>query len=201
MIDNNLIHINRFSSGFTFLSQEERIISDKPIEEGSFIPPTFKFTNIINDSITVSRLIAKIAFESFALKFIDEEGWLDYLIDDPSFDNIRNYVRMGSDCCWSYNVRKIYPSNKKILCSDGSLGQIVHESDFLMLPASFLKNDDLQNGNDFYIIFVAIIWGLEFAMNIAGPDPDGLEPYKIWLEKHNNISPLYTGMNKDFIFK
>lgn len=38
------------------------------------------------------------------------------------------------------------------------------------------------------LYFVLIVFGIEFVINLGGPYIDG---YLKWLERHNNISPLY----------
>lgn len=35
-----------------------------------------------------------------------------------------------------------------------------------------------------------ILWGIEFAINMGGPE---LQGYEVWLREHNNVSPLYSG--------
>lgn len=189
------VNVRRFSTGTAFPENNEIIRLSKHIPSGDFIPPKFNFSGKLANSMVVSRFIAKIAFESFALKLINEDGWLEYLIDDHSFDAIRDYVRLGSKQIWPYSIREIYHPDSYIVCPDGLFGQIVHESDFLMIPGKEFSKTDTPDTNGWYVIFIVAIWGLEFAMNIAGPDVEGLEPYQIWLKKHNNISPLYYGKN------
>lgn len=58
--------------------------------------------------------------------------------------------------------------------------QIVHEFDFLV-----------TNKLEWYFIFV--LFGLELAINLGGPDISG---YVAWLEESNGQSPLYSGKNK-----
>lgn len=38
------------------------------------------------------------------------------------------------------------------------------------------------------IYFVVALWGIEFAINMAGPEISG---YEDWLKTHNGESPLY----------
>lgn len=72
---------------------------------------------------------------------------------------------------------------------------MVHESDFLLIPVE--KNDKI---NTEYIMaeiyFVVALWGIEFAINMAGPEISG---YENWLKTHNNESPLYCGKNKGLL--
>lgn len=78
----------------------------------------------------------------------------------------------------------------------GNEHQVVHESDFLLIP--FDDSIDILNDNPVlaYSFFIFAVFGLEFVINIAGPEADGLEPYKMWLQEHRNVSPLYYGKNE-----
>lgn len=63
------------------------------------------------------------------------------------------------------------------------------EYDFLLIP--FDKNIDILKINEPFLAelyFIIIIWGMEFTINMAGPEIDG---YIKWLKENNNISPLY----------
>jgi hypothetical protein len=55
----------------------------------------------------------------------------------------------------------------------------VHEYDILITDA-----------NEWY--FVLALFGLEFAINIGGPD---IDLYVRWLDQHEGVSPLYWGKN------
>lgn len=123
----------------------------------------------------ISRFIAKIAFEFLAYKFIDEDDELDYFLSNKDLDFLRNYARYGDrKQVWPVNIRRVYDDNIKE-------GQILHEEDLICT-----KYGELY--------FVVIIFGIEFAINLAGPIIDG---YKKWLDEHNQQSPLYCEKSID----
>ncbi|MGA0603918.1 HNH endonuclease [Caulobacter sp. KR2-114] len=127
----------------------------------------------------LSRFLAKVAAESMAARLIHDAGLLEQFIDDPQLDPLRNHARRGQPMDWSVHVRRIYSSNARTLGADGSWRQVMHESDFLVTP-----------GQEIY--FAQAIFGVEFAINIGGPDVDG---YLAWLDANNQASPLYAPKN------
>ena len=58
-----------------------------------------------------------------------------------------------------------------------------------MIPSE--KDSEISKDNESILIelfFVIVIWGMEYAINLGGPDIKG---YINWLEKNNYVSPLY----------
>src|SRR5262249_2379214 len=131
-----------------------------------------------NDHV-VSRFLAKAALEAMALLGLRGGLGLDELIDHPQLDLLRDYARKGNPrTSWAYSVRRIYDPDKAWTDPDG-IHQRIHEHDFLV-----------TEGNEWF--FVLAIFGLEFAINLGGPEIDG---YHDWLTKHDHVSPLYFGKN------
>lgn len=156
-----------------------------PAFDNNILPP--------QNSIT-SRFIAKIAFEALSVKIKDDQEWIDFLIDNPQFNAIRNHVRLGTTKDWPCSIRRIYNADKLWSFEQDDDLQVIHESDFLLPNLSEGLFD--QCGNILSeIYFIVVLWGIEYAINIGGPEIDG---YKKWLADHNNISPLYYGKNKNF---
>lgn len=143
------------------------------------------------DSIT-SRFLAKIALEALAERLKELEDSLDSLIDDQQFDTIRNHARMGTTKGWPCSIRRIYATDTQWEFSGGEKSQIIHECDFLFPNA---REDELKENNYIQseLYCVIALWGIEFAINMGGPEIDG---YKDWLIKHDNISPLYYEKNQ-----
>jgi len=48
----------------------------------------------------------------------------------------------------------------------------------------------VTQSNEWY--FVLALFGQEYTINMGGPDVDG---YLLWLQEHDNASPLYYGKN------
>lgn len=137
-------------------------------------------------SYETSRFIGKLALEILAYRFMDVSGWNDELVEKHELDELRNYVRRGRpDFIWPVNVRRIYQANHQFSDEVDSLFQVLHEWDILFVP-----NNHSQIEGEFYVV-VAIL-GVEYAINLGGPELDG---YKRWLEENEGRSYLYSGKN------
>lgn len=160
--------------------------------ESRLLFPAFDEEQLPPHNNVTSRFIAKIAFEALSVRIQNDQTWLDYLIDDPQFDAIRNHVRLGTTKNWPCSIRRIYKSSQ---CwdYDGS-SQIIYESDFLLPEAdNMLLDEDGKVLTEIY--FIVAIWGIEYAINVGGPEISG---YEKWLSEHGNMSPLYYGKNSQF---
>jgi hypothetical protein len=129
----------------------------------------------------LSRFFAKVAMESMAARLTHDPNLMDQFIDDPQLDPLRGHARRGQPTQWPVHVRRIYAANSRTAGTDGSWRQVMHESDFLVTA-----------GQEIY--FVQAIFGVEFTINIGGPDLDG---YAVWLKVNNQVSPLYVPKNLD----
>ncbi|MBO6718022.1 MAG: hypothetical protein JJ913_08715 [Rhizobiaceae bacterium] len=125
---------------------------------------------------TVSRFVAKVALEAMALRLVAYPEGIAYLCDETQLDDLRDHARIGRIDNWPVSIRKLYSSNAKAFESDGKAVQIVHEFDILVTDQSEW-------------FFVLAIFGVEFALNVGGPDISG---YERWLAANNGISLLYT---------
>ena len=139
---------------------------------------------LLEENIFVSRLLAKMAVEFFVYRQDDEKGVCEYVSSDEGFKPIRKYARYGNRKIWKYYARRIYSRNAAY---KGDLFAAVNwESDFL-----FLGNGE--------VYFVIAMHGIEYAINMGGPDIDG---YEDWLENNNQRSPLYlTHQEKKRLFE
>lgn len=165
----------------------------KSSEETTIIVPAFTNEMLPPNNSIISRFLAKMALEALADKLKDIENSLEDLINDSQFDMLRNHARLGSIKNWPCSIRRIYDYNKIWEYSDGLHGQMVHESDFLLIPIE--ENSELATE---YIMteiyFVIALWGIEFAINMAGPE---IISYENWLKAHDYKSPLYCGNNEN----
>lgn len=122
-----------------------------------------------------ARLLAKISIEIMACRTHKLPNWEEFMVDDPQLDPIRRFARIGDvPTSWPISIRKIYDENA---ChqADANSWQVLHEFDLLLTEQSELYG-------------VVCIFGLEFAINIGGPEIDG---YHHWLSQHSGRSPLY----------
>lgn len=131
------------------------------------------------DGPVVSRFLAKAGLEAMAARLVSQPDGLEYLVDEAQLDVLRNHARRGDIREWPIHVRQIYDQNAKWSDKSGSELQLVNEFDILVTDRS-----------EWY--FVLALFGLEMAINYGGPDIEG---YSLWLAKHGNDSPLYSGKN------
>lgn len=130
----------------------------------------------------ISRFVAKIALEAMAKRLEQFPDGLEYLVNELQLDEIRDHARLGKQPKWPVHTRHIYHADGWVLEADGSRSQVIHESDFLVTETG-----------EWY--FVLALFGLELAINLAGPEVSG---YEAWLVKNGGRSPLYMGKNHNF---
>jgi len=150
-----------------------------PNKKGRLPPPAEPGVSLLPTYRIMGRFIGKVGLEVLAARTHDTEGWEKDVIDKPELDGIRNYVRYdrgGQD--WPFTFRTLYPVNA-VFNEGAELYQVLHEYDLLLTDRSEL-----------YIV-VAIL-GVEFALNLGGPELDG---YLDWVKRHEFRSPLYEGRN------
>ncbi|MBD5524820.1 MAG: HNH endonuclease [Lachnospiraceae bacterium] len=165
----------------------------KTSEKTTIIVPAFTNDMLPPNNSIISRFLAKMALEALADKLKDIENSLEDLINDSQFDMLRNHARLGNIKNWPCSIRRIYDYNKIWKYSDGLHGQMVHESDFLLIPVE----ENFELAAEYImaeIYFVIVLWGIEFAINMAGPEIIG---YENWLKSHDDKSPLYCGNNEN----
>lgn len=134
---------------------------------------------------TTTRFLAKVALEAMAQRVENNQRMLNFLVNDPQLDALRDHARRGTTDSWEILIRRIYPAERRGYDSNGQEYQVVHEYDFLLTKQS-----------EMYFVFA--LFGIELAINIGGPYVDG---YRLWLEENQEVSPLYFGKNKDSRFE
>jgi hypothetical protein len=171
--------VTRYSSGpivGSIAVPEEAVPSFRELNQGLLIfqtPPGYPTGSV------VSRFLAKVAIEAMAHRLLHYPGGPEHLVGEAALDLIRHHARRGETPCWPFHVRLIYNRDKKWPDPSGSYVQVVHEFDIL--------KTDLDEW-----FLVLAIFGMEFTINIGGPEIDG---YLKWLAKHDHASPLYSGKN------
>jgi hypothetical protein len=128
--------------------------------------------------ILFSRFLGKVAVECMAQRLLKNAPHvLAEFIDDPQVDQLRKYARYGSmGAEWPYSERRLYRADFTFPAdSESDAHEVLHEWTFL----------HTEHGE---MYFVLAILGIEYAINMAGPDIEG---YRIWLSEHGNKSPLY----------
>lgn len=129
------------------------------------------------DDRLVSRFLGKVGIEVLAHRFLDIPEGLNEVIDKPELDELRDYTRFGNaKKNWPYHRRRIYPEGKIFYKEDVGEYEVLHEFNLLYTESC-------------EIYLVAVIFGIEYSINLGGPELDG---YLEWLKKHDNRSPLYS---------
>jgi hypothetical protein len=124
-----------------------------------------------------SRFLGKVAVECMALQILKNgPHMLRAFIDDEQVDLLRNYARFGkTGLQWPFSERQIYPADFLFAGQNGESYEVLHEW-------TFLYTDKTE------MYFVLAILGVEYAINMGGPDIEG---YALWLQEHGTVSPLY----------
>lgn len=124
----------------------------------------------------MSRLLAKIALEVFALRLSSASAEVERLIDDPHWDRIRRWVRVGDNADhWPFHMRQVYPEETLM----------AHPASGDWIQAGYIIDLLVTRRREHYIVL--IFYGYEFALNLGAPSIKG---YEEWLEEHPGISPL-----------
>jgi HNH endonuclease len=141
--------------------------------EGRIILPT---SGKKPDPSIFSRFLAKMALEALAQRFSENPDLLDQLVDDPQFDPIREHARTGSGHPWAFNERFLY--DERATHRDGADEYIIlHEYDFVFTSIESFPQD-LKSPIYSELYFVFVLFGIEYAINVGGPNVDG---YLKWL--------------------
>lgn len=148
---------------------------------GTFVLPT---SGIPELTYELARFIGMIALEALAHRCKDVDGWNDELVENESFDELRNYVRRGRPgFIWPVNIRRIYPADFEFATAESSSFQVLHEFDFLCLQS---KEGQGQIEEIFAII---AIFGIEYVIDLCAPE---IEIYLAWLDANGHRSYLYS---------
>jgi hypothetical protein len=135
---------------------------------------------------TTARFIAKIGFEALVSRCLEIQGWNDEIVDNPSFDELRRYVRIGcsDQKIWPISIRQVYPPDFLFADIQHGSHEILHEFMILHVPNA--------SGEEYFAVIA--IFGVEYAINLGGPELDG---YQTWLKEHGNRSPLLEATPKN----
>lgn len=172
-------------SASTEKDENKLITSIKSQTTGSFLLPASDAPKLTYD---VARFIGMIALEALAYRCVNVDGWNDQIVDNESFDGLRNYVRRGRPgFIWPVHIRRIYPAENEFSDHANPSFQVLHEFDFLCI----LADDPSSQIKEIYAVIA--IFGIEYAINLGAPD---LEGYLAWLDENNHISYLYSRPEK-----
>ncbi len=130
----------------------------------------------VPDERLLSRFLAKVAFEAFALLVMSNPQGLQEIIEKEELDPFRDYARKGSQIkLWPYHKRQLYLPEFHFTDSNGQTYEVLHEW-------TLLYTETLE------LYFVLALFGIEYAINMGEADIEG---YKKWLSTNHGRSPLY----------
>ena len=133
----------------------------------------------------MSRFLCRMALETFAEIFVQDEGSLEIIVDGNFFDNIRTYARYGNNFSeWAYSQRRIYPENTFMRHPE------TNEWVPVGFGCSFFRTKRLET------LFAFCFYGIEFVINAGGPSIRG---YEEWLKDHGHISPMVERLGCRFV--
>lgn len=122
----------------------------------------------------MSRFLTKTGLEALAFKTLAVPDSNSEIVDKIELDELRAYTRYNRGETWPFAYRTLYPVNA--IFHEGSTHyEILHEFHVFSTDAM-----------EFY--FVLAILGVEFVVNLGGPQLDG---YQRWLKQNNYASPLF----------
>lgn len=129
------------------------------------------------DEQLISRFLGKVAIEVLAFRLSGSPKGLHEVINKPELDKLRYYVRFGDPRMrWPFYRRRIYPEDKVFYEEGYGQYDVPHEFDLLY-------TESLE------LYLVLAIFGVEYSLNMGGPEIDG---YVEWLKQHEFNSPLYV---------
>jgi hypothetical protein len=131
---------------------------------------------------TLARFVGKVGLEVLAHRALSVVGANNEITFKPELGDLRDFVRWNrGQSDWPISVRRIYPRDCLFCEPFGEPFEVLHEFDILVTSDS-----------EYFVVFA--IFGVEYAMNLAGPELDG---YEKWLADHSQKSPLYIGKNNN----
>lgn len=155
-------------------ASEQRIVDKylKDMELTGEFPPFIFPIDINPPQKEMSRFLAMLALEALALRFSYGNAE-DKIIDEPSFDLIRNYARYGKGPEeWPYHRQVLFPKDTLMKHPEtGEWVQIGFGHDIILTPHP-----------ETYVSFH--LYGVQFTINVGGPSIHG---YKIWLEDNDPL--------------
>ncbi len=132
-----------------------------------------------------SRFIAKIGLEILAQRGMDDPKWNEEIVNKVELDDIRTYVRQGRPgVVWPVVIRRIYPADFAFSDNLYPRFQMLHEWNLLWIEDPVKPIVGVRG--EFYAVIA--IFGVEYVINLGGPDLYG---YERWRKKNGDRSFLY----------
>ena len=172
------VNMRRGADGGLLLSTEkesEAAALNHVIKHGFETPLLFTIEDDVPQR-EMSRFLCKMALETSAEIFIRDAKALDRVVDEPFYDNVRNFARYGTGPkTWPFSQRRVFPEDTLMR----------HPETNEWVTAGF--GCTLFMTRRYETFFAFLMYGVEFVVNVGGPSIKG---YEEWLKDHDGISPL-----------
>ena len=144
----------------------------KDMETTGEFPPFLFPIDIDPPQKEMSRFLAMLALEALALRFSYGNAE-DKIIDEPSYDLIRDYARYGKGVEeWPYHRQVLYPMDTLMKHPDtDEWVQVGFGHDIILTPHP-----------ETYVSFN--LYGVQFTINVGGPSIHG---YEVWLKDNDPL--------------
>ena len=153
-------------------------------ERGSLILPA---STVPHSSAELSRFMAMLGLECLAHGCLNLDDANREIVDHTGLNELRWYARYGKKgFIWPVHIRKLYESSSTFTDKEVGEYEVLHEWNILIVPAPGGTPLEGQVLAECYL--VVAIFGVEFVINLCGPELDG---YKKWLSDNNYKSYLY----------
>lgn len=118
-----------------------------------------------------ARFVGKVGLEALASRLIQAGKTHEELVDNPSLDQLRNFVRRGSGPRqWSVARRQLYTPDT-VFSDDNEHYELLHEYELLLRP--------IDEANDLYACYISLVlFGEEFVLNLGDPSLDGFAAWR-----------------------
>ena len=128
------------------------------------------------DERVLARFVGKVGLEALASRLIKAGMSYEELVDEPAFDDLRNFVRRGTGPHqWSVARRQLY-SPDTVFTDDNEHYELLHEYELLLRP--------IDKANDLYACYISLVlFGEEFVLNMGSPTLDGFETWRAGSER------------------
>ncbi|MEJ3674730.1 HNH endonuclease [Vibrio vulnificus] len=155
-------------------ASEQAIVDEylKDMQTTGEFPPFIFPVDIDPPQQEMSRFLAMLALEALALRF-SYAGDQDLIIDEPSFDLIRNYARYGKGVKeWPFHRQVLFPMDTLMRHPEtGEWVQVGFGRDIIITPTP-----------ETYVSFN--LYGVQFTINVGGPSIHG---YEMWLKDNDPL--------------
>ena len=172
--ENNDISIGTDNNTIINLIRQEKI-------NKLYVPHYFAPTP---ENIPLSRLLGKMALEVLAGRAMQVDNWQKDIVYKTELDPLRQYVRYGPNSIkfWHYHQRILYTPE-----------QLFEDTQENSQPFEILHEYTLHYSEANELFFIVAIFGIEYAINMAGPD---IETYVALLDSRNGRSILEVDHEK-----